>query len=71
MYNETYNIYQVKDMDKELIEKYPNENITDLINSNSFDYKKINSFKKNSFNFLDGNSMERFIQRIFKAQHTI
>ena len=43
------------------------EEVADLINSNSFDYKKINSFKKNSFNFLDGNSMERFIQRIFKA----
>ena len=43
------------------------EEVADLINSNSFDYKKINSFKKNSFSFLDGNSMERFIQRIFKA----
>ncbi|HAU88134.1 MAG TPA: hypothetical protein DCW90_22445 [Lachnospiraceae bacterium] len=43
------------------------EEVAAVINSNSFDYKKINSFKTNSFHFLDGHSMERFMQRIFKA----
>ncbi|SES79598.1 CDP-glycerol glycerophosphotransferase family protein [[Clostridium] polysaccharolyticum] len=46
---------------------YSNKELVQKLNENTFDYEKVIEFKKGSFAYLDGKSLERLISQVFKA----